>query len=129
MTAALRVMFDSNAYDAILAQGDAERLQTLVAAGALAVITTPVQEDELRRIADPVRRDRLLALFRAIGGTRIDPANAIIGDITYLSGDEKLAGVAVACCDALVTDDAALAAGCPVAVGYAAFARQAGLHA
>jgi hypothetical protein len=39
-----------------------------------------------------------------------------------MSGDEKLAGVAAACCDLLVTDDASLAAACPAATDYAAFA-------
>lgn len=124
MTAPLRVMFDSNAYDAILAHGDADRLRALVDGGRLAVITTHVQEDELRRIADPQRREALLDLFRSLGGSRVDPAALLAGDITHLSGDALLAGVAAACCDLLVTDDAALAAVCPVAVSYTAFAEK-----
>jgi hypothetical protein len=122
--APLRVMFDSNAYDAILAHGDAGRLRALIEAGHLVVITTHIQEDELRRIADPGRRARLLDLFHQLDGRRIDPADVIRGDVTYMSGDKKLAGVAAACCDALVTDDAALAATCPVACSYAAFSAQ-----
>lgn len=118
----LRVMFDSNAYDAIFAHGDAHRLRALIDGGRIVVITTPVQEDELRCIADPARRAALLDLFRKLGGTRIDPADVIAGDTTYMSGDDKLAGVAAACCDLLVTDDAMLAAACPAALAYAAFA-------
>ncbi|MFC3675225.1 hypothetical protein [Ferrovibrio xuzhouensis] len=117
----LRVMFDSNAYDAILAHGDAEALRTLIDGGRLAVITTPVQEDELQRIADAGHRSRLFGLFRSLGGRRIDPATVLGGDLAHLSGDAVLAGVAASCCDLLVTDDAALAAVCPVAIGYAAF--------
>ena len=126
--APLKVMFDSNAYDAILAHGDGDRLRALVDAGRLVIVTTHVQEDELRRIADPAKRERLLALFHALGGERIAPVDVIAGDTTYLSGDGKLAGVALACCDVLVTDDAALAAACPAAIGYAAFAARIGLH-
>src|SRR5690606_41643428 len=49
-SAALRVMFDTNAYDAILTAGDEERIAATIAAGAIALVTTPVQEDEIRQI-------------------------------------------------------------------------------
>jgi len=43
-----RVMFDSNAIDAILKHGDAER----IGAAGLTIVVTRVQEDELHRIDD-----------------------------------------------------------------------------
>lgn len=119
-----RVLFDTNVYDAIAAAGDAERIAAMIDAGMLSVIVTPVQEDEIGQIRNAARRRRLLALFRRIGGERVDPAAVIAGDITYLSRDEILARVAEACCDLLVTEDRALLQRCGKAVRYAEFSER-----
>lgn len=120
----LRVMFDSNAHDAILAHGDAGRLRTLIDAGVLAVITTHVQEDEIRQVADAGRRKALLDILHRLGGATVDPAAVIEGDITYMARDRQLAGVALAACDLFVTDDRALASACANAIPYAEFRKR-----
>lgn len=120
---ALRVLFDTNAYDAILGAGDEARIAALIEAGTLSVIVTPVQEDEIRQIRSRSRRQRLLALFRRIGGRRVEPADVIGGDAAFMARDEILARLAEACCDLLVTEDRALAEGCTAkTASYAAFA-------
>lgn len=128
LPARLRVMFDSNAYDEILRHNDADRIRALIEAGELAVVTTHVQEDELRQIADAEKRMALLDVYHRVGGSRIAPGDVIAGDTTYLSRDDLLAGVAKACCDALVTHDRALA-GCSNgrALTYDTFRQQIGL--
>ncbi|HEX6956418.1 MAG TPA: hypothetical protein VF194_00395 [Ferrovibrio sp.] len=124
------MLFDSNAYDAILAAGDLPRLQDRIVAGELAVVTTPIQEDEIRQIRNPARQRALLALYRALGGTRIDPGAVIAADTTYMARDEMLLRIAAACCDWLVSDDKALAAADPGRViPYAAFSRRLALRA
>ena len=129
MTAAdgrpLRVLFDTNAYDAIAAAEDEERIVAMIDAGRLSVIVTPVQEDEIRQIGNRTRQMRLLAVFRRIGGTRVVPASVLHGDIAFLSRDDILAQVADACCDLLVTEDRALRQRCNKAISYAGFARAA----
>ncbi|WP_341897215.1 hypothetical protein [Ferrovibrio terrae] len=55
----MRVMFDSNAYDAILKHGDAERIR----AAGLDVIATEIQKDEISQIRDGLRRQQLLSLL------------------------------------------------------------------
>jgi rRNA-processing protein FCF1 len=123
-----RVMFDSNAYDEILRHGDVDRLRALIEAGKLIVVTTHVQDDELRQIADAERRMALLGVYHRIGGNRLAPGDVIAGDTTYLSRDALLAGVAKACCDALVTHDRALAeCSTGAALTYEMFRQQAGL--
>jgi hypothetical protein len=116
----LRVMFDTNAYDAILSAGDEARIAALAAAGGIAIITTPVQEDEIRQIRNHPRQESLLGLLRRLGGERIDPATVIASDVTHMSRDEILARVAQACCDMLVTEDKAVAAATAIATSYAA---------
>ena len=125
MTAAdgpLRVLLDTNAYDAIIDAGEEERIAAACEAGRLAVIVTDVQEDEIRQIRNRRRQKRLLGLFHRIGGRYVMPADLIGGDITYMARDEMLARIAEACCDLLVTEDRALAERCAKAVGYAEFA-------
>jgi hypothetical protein len=95
------VMFDSNVYDAILAAGDAAR----ILAAPLSLVTTAVQDTELRQIADAGKRSRLLALHEALGGDEVTvelPPEA--------SRDAVLAAAAKAWCDVFVTGDRALAA-------------------
>jgi len=94
-----RVMFDSNAYDAILKHADAERIE----AEMFNVITTATQEDELRQIADPARRAALLEIFHAL--------HAATADVTadWIASRDSIIGKAAAeHCDLLVTDDKAL---------------------
>ncbi|MFN4276890.1 MAG: hypothetical protein ACK4FJ_11370 [Ferrovibrio sp.] len=128
LPAPLRVMFDSNAYDEILRHNDADRIRSLIEAEKLAVVTTHVQGDELRQIADAQKRAALLDSYNIIGGKTVLPAEAIDGDITYMSRDDMLAGVAKACCDRLVTHDRVLAERCSdLAISYGAFRQLAGL--
>lgn len=128
LPAQLRVMFDSNAYDEILRHNDADRIRALIEAGELAVVTTHVQEDELRQIADAEKRAALLDAYNRVGGTVVLPAEVIDGDITYLSRDDMLAGVAKASCDRLVTHDRSLAERCgDLAIPYSVFRRLIGL--
>ena len=94
-------MFDSNAYDAILAHDDAARILD----APLSLVTTAVQEDELRQIADAGKRDRLLALQAALGGDRVTV------DLPWdAARDAVLAAAAKIYCDIFVTGDRALAA-------------------
>jgi hypothetical protein len=128
LPAKLRVMFDSNAYDEILRHNDVDRIRALIEAEELVVVTTHVQEDELRQIADAEKRIALLGVYQRVGGSRIAPGDVITGDTTYLSRDDLLAGVAKACCAALVTHDRALAeCSTGAALTYDAFRQQVGL--
>lgn len=124
---ALRVMFDTNAYDAILAAGDAAAIRALSEAGKIAVILTPIQEAEIRQTRNATKRRRLLAVLRAIGGQMIEPASVIDADITYMARDEMLARVAAKHCDLLVTGDTALSKAA-TAASYGAFVRRSGLR-
>lgn len=109
-----RVMFDSNAIDAILKHEDAARI---LAAGITVAITT-VQEDELHRIADTARRRALFDLLHALKAERIAPA-ALSWDA---SADAVIAATAAQTCDLLVSDDRHLAApGGLRVLNYAAF--------
>jgi rRNA-processing protein FCF1 len=95
----LRVMFDSNAYDAILRHGDAERID----AGMFSIITTLAQEDELHQIADPTRRAALLEIFHSLHAATAEvPADWVV------SRDSIIGRAAAEHCDLLVTDDRAL---------------------
>lgn len=95
----LRVMFDSNAYDAILQHGDAGRVE----AEMFNVITTAAQEDELRQIADPAKRAALLEMFHAL-----HVATAEVSAEWDASRDSIIGRAAAEHCDLLVTDDRAL---------------------
>lgn len=119
----MRVMFDTNAYDAILTAGDEARIAALAEAGTITIVLTPIQEDEIRQIRNRARQQALLELLHRLGGERVDPAAVIAADLTYMSRDEILARIGEACCDLLVTGDKALAAAMPIAKSYADFAR------
>lgn len=91
-----RVMFDSNAYDAILRHGDTERIE----AEMFSVITTMAQEDELRQITDPARRAALLEVFHALHA-----ATAEVSADWDAARDSIIGKAAAEHCDLLVTDD------------------------
>ncbi len=91
-----RVMFDSNAYDAILRHDDAERIE----AEMFSVITTAAQEDELRQITDPARRAALLKIFHALHA-----ATAEVSADWDAARDSIIGKAAAEHCDLLVTDD------------------------
>ncbi len=94
-----RVMFDSNAYDAILQHDDAGRIE----AEMFSVITTAAQEAELRQIADPARRAALLEIFHALHAATADVPAA-----WDVARDSIIGQAAAEHCDLLVTDDRAL---------------------
>jgi predicted nucleic acid-binding protein len=96
----LRVMFDSNAYDAILHHGDTEK----IIARRLSVITTEVQFDEIRQIADRHRREAMLDVLHRLGGSTV--ATSAPWDTAR---DIALGLAARDHCDLLVTDDRQLA--------------------
>lgn len=92
----MRVMFDSNAYDAILRHGDVGRIE----AEMFSVITTAAQEDELRQVANPTRRTALLEIFHALHA-----ATAEVSASWDASRDSIIGRAAAEHCDLLVTDD------------------------
>lgn len=91
-----RVMFDSNAYDAILQHGDAEQIE----AEMFSVITTAAQEAELRQVTDPARRAALLEIFHALHA-----ATAEVSVEWDAARDSIIGKAAAEHCDLLVTDD------------------------
>lgn len=97
----IRVMFDSNAYDAILRHGDAER----IAAGMFSTVTTTAQEDELRQIADSGKRAALLEILHVL-----HPETAEASADWTASRDTIIGSTAAAHCDLLVTNDKGLRA-------------------
>lgn len=97
----LRVMFDSNAYDAILRHDDAERIE----AAMLNVIVTAAQEDEIRQIPDAAKQTALLELYH-----RLQSAAVVVPGDWDASRDSMIGLAAQAHCDLLVTDDKALTA-------------------
>jgi len=79
----LRVMFDSNGYDAILAHGDGERLRGLIAAGRIEIVTTHIQEDELRQTPRKSEREALLNLYFFLQKKRTPTSVALWGISTW----------------------------------------------
>ena len=94
-----RVMFDSNAYDAILRHDDAGRIE----AEMFSVITTTAQEAELHQVTDPARRAALLEIFHALHA-----ATAEVSAEWDAARDNIIGKAAAEHCDLLVTDDNAL---------------------
>jgi predicted nucleic acid-binding protein len=95
-----RVMLDTNAYDAILKYGDAERIK----AASLDVIATDAQEDEISQIRDGFRRGQLMSLFM-----RNQPV--VAPQMAWDASRDAIIGAAAAMyADLLVTDDKALTA-------------------
>ena len=95
----MRVMFDSNAFDAILKHQDSERIKS----ARLEVVRTDAQEDEISQIRDGFRRNQLMSLLmqgQPVVGPEMPwdaPRDAIIGTTAAMHAD------------ILVTDDKKLA--------------------
>lgn len=129
----LRVMFDSNAYDEILRHGDTDRIRARIEAGELVVVTTHVQEDELRQIADAKKQKRLLSAFYKLrtqnsptsvalwgaskwgqsnwtGPQQEADLNAVKRNRPVASRDEIIGTTAKDHCDVFVTEDKKFAA-------------------
>lgn len=70
-----RVMFDTNAYDAIMAHGDVGK----IIASELHIITTHIQEDELRQIKDNQKREALLKVYFQISRKPVSTSVAVWG--------------------------------------------------
>jgi predicted nucleic acid-binding protein len=95
-----RVMLDTNVYDLVVARaGFTARLQQAVRAGAVEILRTRVQEEEIARIPDPKKR----AALRKIPGRRIETVSPPPGP--WPSDDALIAMTAEAEADALVTED------------------------
>ena len=74
------IVLDSNAFDALLAG----RL-SLNAIGATLVLTTPVQEAEIKGISDPVKREALQRIMQTVQAV---PAGGFSFDIDGLGFDQ-----------------------------------------
>lgn len=111
----MRLLFDSNVFDAILRHDDLQRLQAAQIAGHIAILATPRQQDELRRIRDPQRRTLLLNIYSALRPELV----AVAADPMH-AADDVLANAAGAARAVLVSEDQALVARTKGAIGYAA---------
>jgi predicted nucleic acid-binding protein len=61
----MKVMLDSNIFDAIIKDASLiDHLNALSAGGRLTILTTHVQEDELAQIPDPVKREQISKIRR-----------------------------------------------------------------
>ncbi|MEK9970332.1 MAG: hypothetical protein VW600_14425 [Ferrovibrio sp.] len=123
-----RVMFDTNAYDKILEGGDGRRVRALIDDGKIIVITTHIQEDQIRKNPKAEERKELLDLFFQLNSKRENTSLALWGiskwDESPFSGesenakltaiqrnlvtpseDEILGTTAEKLCDVFVTDD------------------------
>lgn len=124
----MKMMFDTTGYNALAVNPEAfERLRALVEIGAIDVLKTHIQEDELRNTESEAKRTDLLAVYHALG-TEV-PTSGGIWDVSRWDkfkwgdgeGDVKLpdvtsenrnhledaliAATAAAEADVLVTDD------------------------
>lgn len=129
----MRVMFDSNAYDAILKHGDAERIFALMSAEKISVTTTHIQEDEIRKNPEKDKREALLSIFFRLSTNRKNTPSALWdiskwGESSWAgpeesfrlsaiqrnrptkSEDEVLGTAAEKYCDVFVTEDKKFAA-------------------
>lgn len=96
----MRVMFDSNAFDAALAHGDADRIRS-----AVIVAITSVQADEIHQVADAVKRQRLFDLLHHLRVQRVPAVERPIA----ASRDAVILATAARHCDCLVTEDKGMA--------------------
>jgi hypothetical protein len=126
--AVVRLMFDTTGYNALTVNPETfERLRALVERGAIAVLKTHVQEDELRNTESEAKRAALLAVYHALG-TEVPTSGGVwdvsrwdqfksddgtgdvkLGDVMTSTGnhteDALTAATAAAEVDILVTND------------------------
>jgi len=115
----MRVIFDSNALDAILRHGDAPRILRAQAEGRLEVLTLGVVERELFQMRRGPRREALLDLHRQLRA-------ALLAEIPdpFLAPDAALLAAARQHGIWLVSEDRALARQDDRVLGYNAFRKQ-----
>lgn len=75
----IRVMFDTNAYDAIMEHGDMERILELINNKAIAIVTTHVQKDELLKNPNKQRRMSLLDIYYRLNSNNTPTAASLWG--------------------------------------------------
>lgn len=88
-----RITFDSHIVDAIGATpGLLSAIQRAYRAGALELVTTHIQSDELAEITDPDKRARLLAIYNALPTSWVPTDGFVLGysrlDMARLGGGE-----------------------------------------
>lgn len=112
----MRVIFDSNALDAILRHGDAPRILLAQAEGRLEVLTPGIVERELRQMRPGPQRDALLDLHRQLRPVLLPDAPD-----PFLAPDTALLEAARRHGTRLVSEDRALARQDGRVLGYDAF--------
>lgn len=89
----MRVMFDSNIWDAVLENGDANRIGLLIGGDTIRLITTHIQEDQLKRISDKKKQTALLEIYRRLTNQTVNTSAALwdvsTWDQSNLSGDDE----------------------------------------
>ncbi len=110
----MRVMLDTNVFDGIVGTaGLVDRLNRLTRTGRLAIITTPVQEQELAEIADQTHRRAVQRVERQVVPTSEAPEGAGPSAAALMPTpkhwrDATIGATASASADLLVTRDAGL---------------------
>jgi predicted nucleic acid-binding protein len=108
-------MLDTNVFDGIVGTpGLVDRLNRLTRTGRLAILTTPVQEQELAGMADPTRRRTAQRVERQVVPTGDAPEGAGPSAASLMPTpkhwrDAAIGATASAAADLLVTEDAGLA--------------------
>lgn len=89
----LRVMFDSNIWDAVAENGHANRIAALIESDTLRLITTHIQEDQLKRISDKKKQTALLEIYRHLINQTVNTSAALwetsVWDQSNFSGDDE----------------------------------------
>jgi len=99
---AKRLMLDTNVYDLIVARrGFAERLNQAVLAGAIEILKTRVQDEEIARIPNARKR----AAMRAIRSRVVPVSAAAWSGPRAPSEDAQILATAAEAVDVLVTED------------------------
>ncbi|MEL3889467.1 hypothetical protein V6B08_04300 [Ferrovibrio sp. MS7] len=102
-TEVIRLVLDSNAYDAVLQHDDAEQILAALDDGRIEILASPVVLAELRKVPDMYRQADLMALYYELQSRRLSPPDA-----SMKSADHLLLAQAEAEGARLVSDDKAL---------------------
>jgi len=95
-------MLDTNIYDRVVdRRGFAERINAAALAGAIEILRTRVQEEEIARIPDAARR----AAMRRIRSRIVPVSEAARAGAHPPSEDAQIAATAAALAEVLVTED------------------------